>query len=363
MLMRRPVVAFLACVLLVWTVEASISSPQSSVLVGPNHELHLRTTRGGAAPIRKKTSAKSNKSSEVVSGTGTATISNEISLLVKCVVGAGVLGLPSGIAAFADSPRALLPVSVLIMLVGTMSGYCFSLIGRICAYTNSQSYGEAWSKSVSPRTSWMPATACLLVTSCSVLAYSIILSDTLPPLFRAFLGVALTRTQALIGVTLVAILPLCLLKDLSSLAVFSFLGTAGMIYTAIAMSIRYFQGSYALPDGKFLQYIDTLPSFGDKSTILNPNVFMLLSMLSSALMCHYAAARFFTELKNNTIARYNAVVIPSFAIAVIVFIAFAALGFLTFGATSSGLILNNYATQDNLMSISRLAVAASIVFG
>lgn len=251
----------------------------------------------------------------------------------------------------------------MVLLVGSMSGYCFSLIGRICAYTNSQSYREAWSKSVSPETSWMPAAGCLLVTSCSVLAYSMILSDTLPPLFQAFLGITLSRTRALLGVTVFCILPLCLLKDMSSLAVFSFLGTVGMIYTAVAMGIRYFEGSYALPDGFFLQYIDTQPSFGDQDSIWDPNVFLLLSMLSSALMSHYNAARFYHELKDATVGRYNAVVAPSFAIAIVVFIAFAGLGFLTFGASSSGLVLNDYATQDNLMSISRLAVAASIVFG
>ena len=104
---------------------------------------------------------------------GTAAIAHEIVNLVKCVVGAGVLSLPGGIAAFADSPRALLPASLLVSIVGTVSGHCLSMIGGICAYTNSQSYGEAWSKSVvSPRTSWMPVAGCLLmVTLCLVLAY------------------------------------------------------------------------------------------------------------------------------------------------------------------------------------------------
>ena len=346
-----------ACLLLTLAAEASITLPAHSPLARSlPHDVCL-STRGGAVVKTNK------KEKQVVSGTGTATIPNEIVNLVKCVVGAGVLGLPAGIAAFANSPRALLPASLLVLIVATMSGYCFSLIGRVCAYTDSQSYREAWSKSVSPRTSWMPVAGCLLVTSCSVLAYSMILSDTLPPLFQAFMGVALSRTQALIGVTIFAILPLCLLKDTSSLAIFSFLGTAGMIYTAVAMAIRYFQGSYALPDGKFLEYIDTKPSFGHDASIWSPNVFLLLSVLSSATMCHYIAPRLFHELKDNTVARFNTVVTWSFAISIILFITFSSLGFLTFGASSAGLVLNNYATNDSLMSVSRLAVAASIVFG
>jgi len=40
----------------------------------------------------------------------------------------------------------------------------------------------------------------------------------------------------------------------------------------------------------------------------------------------------------------------------------AALGFATFGTASSGLILNNYSTKDTVMSLSRVAVAISIIF-
>lgn len=43
-------------------------------------------------------------------------------------------------------------------------------------------------------------------------------------------------------------------------------------------------------------------------------------------------------------------------------VAITAVGFLTFGASCSGLVLNNYATQDLWMSASRIAVAVSLVF-
>ena len=38
------------------------------------------------------------------------------------------------------------------------------------------------------------------------------------------------------------------------------------------------------------------------------------------------------------------------------------MGFLTFGSAASGLILNNYSTRDTWMSLSRIAVAVSLVF-
>jgi hypothetical protein len=39
-----------------------------------------------------------------------------------------------------------------------------------------------------------------------------------------------------------------------------------------------------------------------------------------------------------------------------------ALGFLTFGQNAAGLVLNNYASKDSWMSLSRVAVAISLVF-
>lgn len=76
----------------------------------------------------------------------------------------------------------------MISVIGMLSAYVFSLIGRICAYTEAHSYREAWERSVSPKTGWIPATACFMVTGCSVLAYSMILSDTIPSLASSFLG-------------------------------------------------------------------------------------------------------------------------------------------------------------------------------
>lgn len=50
----------------------------------------------------------------------------------------------------------------------------------------------------------------------------------------------------------------------------------------------------------------------------------------------------------------------SFGASVSIYAILTAVGFLTFGAASNGLILNNYAVTDKLMSASRIAVATSI---
>ena len=85
-------------------------------------------------------------------------------------------------------------------------------------------------------------------------------------------------------------------------------------------------------------------------------------MLSTAYMAHFNAPKFYYELRNPTLPRYYAVVGLGFGLSAALTGFIAAIGFLTFGRSSAGLILNNYATSDNLISASRVAVAVSLVF-
>jgi amino acid permease len=187
-----------------------------------------------------------------------------------------------------------------------------------------------------------------------------ILSDTLVNLL-ASVGVAVTRTQALLGVTATVLTPLCLLKNLSSLAPFSLVGIIGMIYTTIAMGLRWYQGSY-LPGGAFFTSQLAAPVFGaaGASAAMSPKALILTCMLSNAYIAHFNSPRFLSELKDNTMARFHQVIGWSFGVSVALYALITAAGFLTFGAASNGLVLNNYSTQDLLMSFSRVAVAVSI---
>ncbi len=80
------------------------------------------------------------------------------------------------------------------------------------------------------------------------------------------------------------------------------------------------------------------------------------------MQSHVAPSQFYTELKDKTLPKYYRVVSTSFAISIAIFSLIASIGYLTFGSHASGLILNNYSTRDGLMSLSRIAVAVSLVF-
>jgi len=314
---------------------------------------HLRTTATSAADGNE------------AAGNDGASITNLTFNLVKSIVGAGVLSLPAGISAFGNAPSAMLPATLLIAVIGALSGYGFALIGRVCSYTGSTSYREAWENTIGKETSIIPALVCTVKTCLATLAYSMILGDTFQSLFTT-VGINLSRSTAVLGVTGTILLPLCLLKNLASLAPFSLLGVIGMGYTSVAMAIRYFTKAYATPGGTLLADVpaNLQPAFGSVGATgaLSASSSILICMLSTAYMAHFNAPKFFTELKDNTIKRFNTLVSLSFAISIVLFSLISGLGFLTFGSASSGLILNNYSNKDILMSLSRVAVAISLVF-
>jgi len=290
---------------------------------------------------------------------------SEMFNLVKAVVGVGVLSLPAGIAAFGDAPSAAIPAALLIAAIGAIAGYNFSLLGRLCAMTGATSYKGAWEKSVGANTAWIPGLSCVVKTFLATIAYSMVLGDTFKSL-TSTVGLNISREKCMIGLTLTVILPLCLLKNLSSLAPFSLLGIIGMLYTALAMTVRFLDGSYSDPTSGFAADVaDSLkPSMGTKgaSAVFSANALILICMLSTANMAHFNAPKFYLELEDNTIKRWNTVVGTSFAISIVFFIGIAAMGFATFGGASNGFILNNYSNNDAIMGFSRVAFAFALIF-
>lgn len=86
-------------------------------------------------------------------------------------------------------------------------------------------------------------------------------------------------------------------------------------------------------------------------------------MISTAYVAHYSASKFYTELKNRSMKRYNVVVGAGFAVSLVVYVIMMCAGFLTFGGNSTGFILNNYASSDILATFARLAMGLGILCG
>lgn len=300
-----------------------------------------------------------------------------------------VLSLSGGMAIYSNtSLSACLTATFWITILGAVSGYFCLLIGKVCQITRSASYREAWEETVGEEGAIAVALVNAIKPALGNLAYSTILSQTLSSLFET-IGWHVTRFESLMLVTVVAILPLCLMKNLNVLAPFSVLGTAGIILTAISMMVRYLDGSYT-PGGRYYDDVplNLQPDFaGDRnhpwSVQVLPFVCMVYEVRLSYLVVaiglrfylllkfqsnhnpkksnvmHYNSPRFYTELKNASIPRFTAAVGFGFGLSALIYVAIAAAGFLTFGGNCDGYILNNYSPHDPLATVCRLAVFLS----
>jgi len=305
---------------------------------------------------------------------GTATVSTEIFNLMKNLIGCGMLSLPYGVASYGNTSVALIPGFFCTVLMGAIFGYYFLLIGRTNRLTLTTTYREAWESTKGEEGSFFVSLVNATKPFLANLAYSMILADTFQSLFQVFFKwESCTRTVALLVVTVVALLPLCLLKNLKVLAPTSIIGTIGFCMCAIVMVIRYFDGTYSMENnGRFIKDLpDHLkPSFivevegntnDGGSYILWPRLLFFLCMLNEAFVAHYNAPRFYTELKNNTIQRFTIVVATSFGLTSIIYFIVTSFGFLTFGTNADGYILNNYSVHDPLANFVRVSIAIALI--
>lgn len=296
---------------------------------------------------------------------GEATIASSTFNLAKSIIGCGVLSLPSGVAFFADEPSALIPAGIACALFGLVSGYTFSLIGKASKETESDTFLEIWSKSVSPKSSWIISSSITALCFLASLAYSLIIGDSLTSLAQTFNlpAIVSARNNVILLISTFILLPLCSMRSLNALSPFSLAGLSGSVYTAIFMAIRFLDKSY-LAGGKFFNQMAAKPSFKQRGGYsLNYLTLVLLSMLSTSFVAHYNAPTFYKELKNASMPRFNKVVSGAFGFSVAFFIFVMSIGFLTFGGSSAGLVLNNYAGNDMLATFARFAIGVAMITG
>ena len=171
--------------------------------------------------------------------TGSSVASSTVNL-VKAIVGSGVLSLPVGIAAFSSSRKALIPALTMLSVIGTLSAYCFAMVGRVCVATGTTTWGAAWKKAVGEKSAWIPSSFVAILCASASLQYTMVIGDSFAPIFAqaGLPSLVASRNGAIALVTGLCTLPLSLLPNLEMLKYTSFLGIGGLLYTAAFMAGR-----------------------------------------------------------------------------------------------------------------------------
>ena len=227
--------------------------------------------------------------------------------------------------------------------------------------TQSVSYRECWEKSVGQRGALTVSILNILDPLLGIYANATILSQSLQLLLEA-IDIHWSVRECLLAVTLVGILPLCLMKHLNALAPFSAIGMIAVISALISMIVRLLDGSYR-PGGYYFDEIppEMQPSFGSPSSTNKNHPWSIAAlpfvcMVYTSFDMHYNSPSFYSELKDASIPRYGTTVAYAFGVTGALYFSIAVVGFLTFGQNSDSYILNNYSPNDPLATVSRLAI-------
>lgn len=288
--------------------------------------------------------------------------------LAKNIAGAGVLSLSAGIASFSGAKAAVLPATLLLLFLGAVSAYSFSLLARVVEDNGTDTIRETWSKLFGERWAIIPDATIIFECMCAATSFAIIIGETFSSV-ATLCGAraALAAPNAwIVLLSLFVLLPLCLLRDLGSLAFGSILGTSGTVFTAGFMVLRALDGTYA-PGGRFFTSLAAAsqPRFGGPTKPLN--VCILVSLLATSFLAHFNAPTMYNQLAapedgSPKLRRFNRVVAGGFGLASLLGALIMSAGFVTFGCASNGLVLNNYAVADRFALTARLGIGLSIIF-
>ncbi|GKZ00728.1 hypothetical protein MPSEU_001024700 [Mayamaea pseudoterrestris] len=355
-------------------------------------------------PEGSKAATSIESSSQESSNTEAASLQTVLSAtfgLMKAILGSGCLALPFGLAAASNHPSSLYAANALLLALGVLSAYTFSLYGRLAHETNAKSLGEMWktiftatksSSKISNDTSWIVSAANLIYCLGCCLTFSLVIGDSLSGLLKGsglVSGIWATRQASILGVTGAVLLPLVQLPSLAALAPVSVIGVLGTIIIAAFMTLRCpaivtsspYAVSAASSFGKRM-LASNAPNFGTYSRLYSPAPLILVAMACVAWMAHFSAPDFYhsfteTQLSNASTAavafnskgnsealrKYNLTTVIGYGLVAIVNAVIISAGFLTFGGSCQGMILNNYSSLDRGASLCRVLVLISMIGG
>ena len=153
--------------------------------------------------------------------------------------------------------------------------------------THSSTYRDAWENTVGAKGGMFVAIVNTLDPLLGIYANASILGQSLMLLLQG-IHIDCSQVECLLLITVLAIVPLCLMKNLNALAPFSAMGMAAVIAVLGAMLIRYWDGTYQ-PGGIYWQDLPNhlQPKFGETNNFMSIQVLPFVCMVYTSFDMHY----------------------------------------------------------------------------
>jgi sodium-coupled neutral amino acid transporter 11 len=275
---------------------------------------------------------------------------------------------------FADlCPPGMLPMAFALRQTGYVPAMCLLVffcgvcvftmwcIGRTTAITSETTFEGQWRVAISQSTSWIPVAVVVAVCFGCLLSYACFYADIFASAVPAF-GLHWSRGVCLFVFGLFPTLPLCLLKDMSALSPSSGFALVAVLGTAVVMVVRCFDGSYAA-GGRFFKEQPAARAQVQGGHLWNFGIgsLVLVNALAMGFLSHYNGCKYYRELAHHTPAKLWECTAKAMGLSSLVFAICAFAGYSTFGDSSDGVILNNYAEDDQVINVARIGMGLSII--
>jgi len=162
-------------------------------------------------------------------------------------------------------------------------------------------------------------------------------------------------------ITCLLVAPMCLQQDLSGFRHFSYVGVASCVLIVTFMLLRVFDGTYA-SGGMYAQENEQMKEAKSVSFWnLDVGSCVLIASLSLSYTAHATAPQFASQLKAFSKSRFGSLVFWSYAISSVIYLTAMYAGFLLFGFSSKGDVLENFSPADRFASVAQFLIGFSVL--
>ncbi|KAJ8293778.1 putative oligopeptide transporter [Rhodotorula toruloides] len=281
---------------------------------------------------------------------GAATMTSCIANLANTIIGTGSLAM-----AHAFAGEGLIPGIIMVLVCGGAAWLGLYLLTRSAAMAP---HRAASFSSLSTLT--YPGLARLFDFAVALkcfgvsISYLIVIGGLMPKVVHSFRpdltdSVLLDRRLWILA-SMTLLCPLAFLRRLDSLKVTSYIALCAIGYLVFIVVYYSFSGHPELPPPGDIQLFRFGPSF-----------IQVISIQTFAFTCAQNIFAVFNELNSNTQARLNLVVGTSIGGAAIIYEILGILGYLTFGSTVAGNIIEMY-PRNKLVSIGQVGITILVLF-
>ncbi|XP_067449043.1 sodium-coupled neutral amino acid transporter 3-like [Thunnus thynnus] len=291
--------------------------------------------------------------------------------LSNAIMGSGILGL-----AFAMANTGIILFLILLLSIAILSAYSIHLLLKSAGVVGIRAYEQLGNRAFGPPGKMLAGCIITIHNIGAMSSYLFIVKSELPLVIRAFLHSENTHTgewflngnYLIIIVSVLIILPLALMKELGYLGYTSGFSLSCMLFFLISVIYKKFNIECPLKNHD-VTLIDNYTGINStdfceaKLFTTNSETAYTIPILAFAFVCHPEVLPIYTELRDATKKRMQAVANISILAMFVMYLLTALFGYLTFYGAVESELLHTYSREgpsDVLILCVRLAVLMAV---